>query len=186
MNKTSKRFLAVSIAASLAVVASMAGVSAQTAGPNGCCADRWDPAKAERNRWQQGEMGRGHRQRMQRHWAFMHEDVPSEYLAAINPVIATSANLKEGSALYHKRCAGCHGLDGMGDGEVGKSLSPSPALVAYLVQRPTAVDGYLLWSIAEGGARFGTDMPSFKEKMDPGHLWRIILFMRSGLPDLGG
>lgn len=181
-----KRLLAAGVTAGLAAVIGAGAVSAQTPEPNGCCADRWDPARSERELWQKGQMGPGHQQRMQRHWTFMHEDVPPEYLTARNPVIPTSANLKEGAALYHKHCAGCHGLDGMGDGEVGKSLSPSPALVAYLVQRPTAVDGYLLWSIAEGGDRFGTDMPSFKEKMDPGHLWRIILYMRSGLPDLGG
>ena len=49
----------------------------------------------------------------------------------------------------------------MGNGDAGKALSPSPALLAYMIRRPIAVDEYLLWSISEGGKQFGTDMPAF-------------------------
>ncbi|MGH1359994.1 MAG: c-type cytochrome [Burkholderiaceae bacterium] len=182
MNKTDWRFLAFGAAVVLASSFGVAEVQAQSLDPAACCDDRWDPVRSERGRWTKGSMGPEQSQRMHRHWTFMHQGTPPEYQTALNPVIATSANLKAGAVLYQENCAQCHGVDGMGDGEVGKALSPSPALVAYLVQRPSAVDGYLLWSIAEGGVPFETAMPAFKESMTPGELWRIILYMRAGLP----
>lgn len=71
----------------------------------------------------------------------------------------------------------------MGDGEAGKSLTPSPALLAYLIQRPFAADEYLLWSISEGGKPFGTGMPAFKDTLKRDQIWKIIAFMRGGFPD---
>lgn len=112
----------------------------------------------------------------------MHQGIPTKYQNASNPVLATSANLKAGAVLYQKNCAQCHGQDGMGDGEVGKTLSPSPALVAYMVQRPMAIDGYLLWSVSEGGVQFDTAMPAFRDSLEREEIWRIIVYMRSGLP----
>jgi hypothetical protein len=41
----------------------------------------------------------------------------------------------------------CHGETRLGNGELAKDLTPSPALLAYLVQQPIAVDQYLLWTI---------------------------------------
>ena len=79
-------------------------------------------------------------------------------------------------------CASCHGPGGMGGGEAGRSLNPSPALLAYLIQRPLFVDEYLLWTIAEGGRSFGTAMPAFKDILATDDIWRIVLFMRAGFP----
>ena len=70
----------------------------------------------------------------------------------------------------------------MGDREAANSLSPSPALLAYMVQMPLTVDEYLLWSISEGGERFNTDMPAFGGKLSEKEIWRIITFMRAGFP----
>jgi mono/diheme cytochrome c family protein len=92
--------------------------------------------------------------------------------------------VKEGSMLYQKHCAVCHGAEGMGDGEAGKSLNPSPALLAYLVQRPQSVDEYLVWTISDGGKAFGTAMPAFKGTLAEEEIWKIITFMRAGFPPL--
>lgn len=66
---------------------------------------------------------------------------------------------RAGAKLYTQNCAACHGSNGLGNGDMGKALSPSPALLAYMIRRPIAVDEYLLWTISEGGKQFGTDMP---------------------------
>ena len=68
--------------------------SAQPAQP--CCADRWDPARTERGRWGPGRMGEGQRQRMARHWAFMHEGVPAEYRGQTNPFESSEDAVGEG------------------------------------------------------------------------------------------
>jgi mono/diheme cytochrome c family protein len=72
----------------------------------------------------------------------------------------------------------------MGDGEAGKSLTPSPALLAWMIQRPVAVDEYLLWTISEGGTEFKTGMPAFKDTLSREEIWKIVAYMRAGFPDV--
>ena len=62
------------------------------------------------------------------------------------------------------------------------SGSPSPALKTYISRRPWAADEYLLWSVAEGGAAFGSSMPAFREQLTRQQIWQIIAYMRAGFP----
>ena len=73
---------------------------------------------------------------------------------------------------------------GLGDGEGAGDLTPSPALLAYLVQQPIAIDQYLLWSISEGGKDFGTAMPAWKDTLSEDQIWKIIAYLRAGFPDV--
>ena len=157
-------------------------VSAQSQSGPPCCVDRWDPDWTERDMWEPGRMDPGHRQRMARHWAFMHGAIPSEYRGQFNPLASTPGVVEEGGKLYQKHCSLCHGANGMGNREAAHNLSPSPALLAYMVQMPMSVDEYLLWSISEGGERFNTAMPAFKGRLSEKDIWRIISFMRAGFP----
>ena len=52
-----------------------------------------------------------------------------------------------------------------------------------MIQRPMAVDGYMLWSISDGGAAFGTAMPAFKTVLTKDEIWKILNYMRAGFPD---
>ncbi len=122
--------------------------SAQSQPP--CCNDRWNPEWTQREMWGPGMMNRGQRQRMTRHWTFMHSSIPQEYLNVRNPFVLKPDVVREGGELYRQKCSTCHGAQGMGDGEIANSLNPSPALLAYMIQMPMAVDEYLLWSISEG------------------------------------
>ena len=116
----------------------------------------------------------------------MHSGVPPEYRGQRNPLVMTPDVVREGGALYATQCDDCHGAQGMGDGEAAKSLNPSPALLAYMIQAPMSVDEYLLWSISEGGQQFETDMPAFKGTLSTEEIWKIIAFMRSGFPPVAG
>jgi mono/diheme cytochrome c family protein len=51
-----------------------------------------------------------------------------------------------------------------------------------MIQRPISVDEYLLWSIAEGGKQFDTEMPAFKNILSHEEIWKIIAYMRAGFP----
>ncbi len=157
-------------------------VSAQSQSGPPCCVDRWDPEWTERDMWGPGRMGPGHRQRMARHWTFMHGAIPSDYRGKTNPLSPTPGVVEEGGKLYQKHCSRCQGADGMGDREAANNLSPSPALLAYMVQMPMSVDEYLLWSISEGGEQFNTAMPAFRGRLSEKDIWRIITFMRAGFP----
>ena len=132
--------------------------------------------------WGPGMMGPGQRQRMARHWTFMHSGIPLEYRGQRSPFQLAPDVVQSGGMFYQRECAECHGVQGMGDGESAKALNPSPALLAYMIQTPMSVDEYLMWSIAEGGKAFGTDMPAFKDKLESDDIWKIIAFMRAGFP----
>lgn len=147
-----------------------------------CCWDRWNPDWMQRDMWGPRQMGPGMRQRMARHWTFMQQGVPAEYRGVQNPLSPDGSTISEGRSLYQENCASCHGATGMGDGEVANSLNPSPALLAYMIQMPMAVDEYMLWSVSEGGAAFGTDMPAFKDVLTKDEIWKIITYMRAGFP----
>lgn len=147
-----------------------------------CCWDRWNPNWMQRDMWGPGQMGPGMQHRMARHWTFMHQGIPAAYRGARNPLPLDAKILGEGRALYQKNCASCHGAKGMGDGEAANSLNPSPALLAYMIQMPMAVDEYMLWTISDGGVAFGTAMPAFKDVLAKDEIWKIVTYMRAGFP----
>lgn len=151
-------------------------------GPN----DYWMPGWMRRHHWGRGHGDSTMRARMQRHWTFMHEGLPREYEMARSTVRSTMSTIAEGGQLYGENCASCHGRSGLGDGDAGKSLTPSPALLAFMIQRPISVDSYLLWSISEGGKEFSTDMPAFKDKLSHEEIWKIVAYMRAGFPSENG
>ncbi|MFY0610856.1 MAG: c-type cytochrome [Hyphomicrobiaceae bacterium] len=155
---------------------------AQMRGPNWRQHDFWQPGGVHRRHW--GRRGRDAEMqaRMRRHWTFMHEGVPHQYETARSTISKTDKVVAAGGKLYAEHCASCHGKTGLGDGAAGKSLTPSPALLAFMIQRPISVDPYLLWSISEGGKEFGTAMPAFKGVLQREEIWKIVAYMRAGFP----
>lgn len=177
-------FVSVLAAAGMAAVIGSSLVLAQGGGRDGWggCCDFWQPGWMHRHMWD-GQGGDAEmRARMARHRAYMHEGAPEPYRGAVSTVKATPETLEAGGRLYTTHCISCHGKSGMGDGAAAKGLSPSPALLAYMIERPVAVDEYLLWTISEGGKTFGTDMPTFKHTLKTEEIWRIIVYMRAGFP----
>jgi mono/diheme cytochrome c family protein len=157
--------------------------SAQTTSPPSKepSVDYWQPLWMQREG--PGTMPPGMRARLLRHYTFMHYGIQNEYQGAKSTVGNAKEVLEEGAKIYSQRCAGCHGKQGLGDGDAPRSLLPSPALLAFMIHRPIAVDKYLLWSIAEGGKQFDTEMPAFKDTLKREDLWKIIAYMRAGFPD---
>jgi mono/diheme cytochrome c family protein len=145
--------------------------------------DYWQPLWMQRELWGPGTLPPGTRARLLRHYTFMHYGVQKEYQGAQSTVGNAKEAIEEGAKIYSQRCTGCHGKQGLGDGDAPRSLLPSPALLAFMIQRPIAVDEYLLWSIAEGGKQFDTEMPAFKDTLKREDIWKIIAYMRAGFPD---
>jgi mono/diheme cytochrome c family protein len=136
--------------------------------------------------WQSEPTTPGLLPRAERHSEFMQAGVPLEYRGRRNPYPAAMQVIDNGGRLFRAHCATCHGVLGLGDGEAGRDLRPSPAFLTYLIERPRAVDEYLLWTISEGGAEFGTAMPAFKETLSELEIWQIVVYMRSGFPPVDG
>lgn len=123
-------------------------------------------------------------QRMLRFSTFVNKGIPEKYLRAENTVGYTVPAIAAGGPLYISHCSKCHGDTGLGNGDLAYALTPSPALLAYMVQQPIAVDQYLLWSISEGGKQFGTAMPAWKNQLTEKQIWDIVAYLRAGFPDL--
>ncbi len=168
--------------AALALGSSGAGAQMQ-APPFGW--DMWDPGWTRRDVWQTDRMDQGLRWRLTRHQAFLRDGVPEAYHGAQNPFTKTPDTVRRGGVIYAERCAACHDASGMGHGDAGLALYPSPALLADLIRMPQAVDEYLLWAISEGGAPFGTKMPVFKDALTQEQIWQVVTYMRAGFPAPG-
>lgn len=172
------RFLALAIVVSLLCNLNNAAAQSPNKTQQRHQGDMWDPNWMQRDMWSPNPKGFGMRHRMARHWAFIHQGIPPDYHGALNPLLYDTRTIGEGRVLYQQKCASCHGQAGAGNGEAANSLSPSPALLAYMIQSPLAVDGYMLWSISDGGVAFGSAMPAFKKSLTKDQIWKIVTYMR--------
>lgn len=118
-----------------------------------------------------------------RHDYYVRNNVPLTYRGRHNPFRATIGNVVEGARLYDLRCAICHGIMGVGDGEAGEKLEVPPADLGRSLGEPLYRDDFFYWSISEGGTQFGTDMPTFKNDLKPGEIWKIVTFMRAAFAE---
>ncbi len=148
--------------------------------------DYWQPDWMVKELWGPGRIPKGLMVRLLRHTTYMQYGVPPDYDGARTSVAASPETTAAGAKLYIQNCAGCHGRDGTGDGDAENALSPSPALLAYMIRRPIAVDEYLLWTVSDGGAQFQSQMPAFKDNIPREDIWRIIAYMRAGFPEVEG
>jgi len=123
----------------------------------------------------QGMMGGS----MVRHRHVMHNGIDSRYRDKVNPLKSTPETIKAGKASYSKLCGSCHGPTGAGDGPAGKSLNPPAANLAAVSQSQMWSDGFLYWTISEGGTQLKTAMPPFKASLKEKEIWQIILYLRS-------
>jgi len=116
---------------------------------------------------------------MARHRFAMRGGLGPEYANQTNPLPATPKVLEEGKAVYTRTCAVCHGAAGQGDGPAGKGLNPPAANIAFFVHRPFASDGYLDWTLSEGGKQFGSAMPAYKGTLEQEQIWAVIRYLRT-------
>ena len=144
--------------------------------------DYWQPEWMVRELWGPGRMPKSMMVRLLRHTTYVQFGVAADYAGARSTITVDKSTIAAGRQLYTDNCSRCHGIDGTGGGDGGKALSPSPALLAYMINRPVSVDEYLLWSISDGGQQFETEMPAFRSKLSRDEIWRIIAFMRAGFP----
>jgi mono/diheme cytochrome c family protein len=115
---------------------------------------------------------------MVRHHYVARHGLEAQYAAKRRPRPPTAEDVAVGGALFARHCVSCHGERGAGDGAAGAGLDPPPADVAFAARRPMATDGYLFWTIAEGGLPVGSAMPPFKDVLGEAEVWQIIAHIR--------
>lgn len=111
-------------------------------------------------------------------WAMM-QGIPTAYAGQRDPLSADPRAVSEGKSLFLTNCSSCHGNQGEGDGPAAAGMSPPPANLRWLMQRPIAGDSYLMWAISEGGRQLGTAMPAFKDALSESDRWKIVRFLRT-------
>jgi putative copper resistance protein D len=99
---------------------------------------------------------------------------PTTYLGSTVPYQAASIGI--GLRLYQDNCAICHGVNGRGDGPVGRQLRRQPAdLTAPHTAAHTVGD--LFWWISHGIR--GSAMPGFEDRVSETERWDLINFLRT-------
>lgn len=130
-----------------------------------------------------GMMGQGMMGSMPRHHFAMMSGVPASYRGLSNPLPRTRETVEQGAKVYEASCASCHGETGAGDGEAGRNLSPAPGNLAWLSRMPMVQwDPFMYWTVAEGGAQFGTAMPAFKDTLSKDDIWAVVAYIQARLP----
>jgi mono/diheme cytochrome c family protein len=118
-----------------------------------------------------------------RNQAVMMEGVPEPYAALRNPLPRTKATIERGASVYARYCASCHGTTGLGDGPAGRTMSHPPANLAWLSRMPIKLwDGFMYWTLAEGGGILHSDMPRFNDTLSEDDLWAVIGYIQARLP----
>ena len=93
-----------------------------------------------------------------------------------NPQAATAESLARGKAVYETHCLPCHGVEGRGDGPVGKKYTPTPMnLTLDYVQQQS--DGQLYYTITHGGIV----MPFYRDAIAPNDRWNVVNYLKQAL-----
>jgi high-affinity iron transporter len=79
-----------------------------------------------------------------------------------------------GHAMFTSSCASCHGMTGMGDGPLAKSLSTAPPAIGSKAKTPTLTPA-LAFNVISVGVR-GTAMAAF-EGIPPQQRWNIVNYI---------
>jgi mono/diheme cytochrome c family protein len=118
-----------------------------------------------------------------RNHAAMAGSIPAAYANLRNPLPQTAATVERGAKVYAATCASCHGQTGYGDGPAASGLNPRPANLAWLSRMPMSRwDPFMFWTVSDGGAPFGTAMPSFKDSLSEADRWAVIAYIQAHLP----
>jgi mono/diheme cytochrome c family protein len=111
---------------------------------------------------------------------YQRQGLPAEYRGKTNPYQPTVPLVIKGADRYNARCSACHGLMGFGDGDASGAMRKRPADLAWSLSDPRIKDDYLFWTISEGGAQFGTNMPAYKKPdLAEWQIWEVITYMRA-------
>lgn len=99
---------------------------------------------------------------------------PPDAAAVSNPVPNDAANVEAGKQVYGKRCEGCHGTSGNGDGPDAADLAVHPAKFSEKSAADES-DGALFWKIQTGRK----PMPKYSAKLTPEQTWQVIHYVRT-------
>ena len=90
-----------------------------------------------------------------------------------NPAEPTIRSIEHGRHIFNIYCVLCHGMEGKGDGTVGKKFIPPTDLTSEYVQKKT--DGEIFYTISYGGLAV---MLSYGSVIPPEERWDLINYIK--------
>jgi mono/diheme cytochrome c family protein len=106
--------------------------------------------------------------------------IPLEAGKKTNPLPDTDEVVSQGREVFLGSCAQCHGADGRGDSDLGRSMAP-PAMDLTSSHVQHWSDAELFW-IVQNGVRL-TGMPAWRSSISENDTWKLARFIHS-LPRL--
>ena len=87
---------------------------------------------------------------------------------------------KNGEALYVTNCASCHGKKGMGNGVIGKALTPPPADFTDLKRMGEKSDWELYNAVGQGGISVGLSpmMPGWNGPLKDQEIQDVLIYTK--------
>jgi mono/diheme cytochrome c family protein len=89
---------------------------------------------------------------------------------------AADGDSSKGRALYEKLCVACHGMEGKGDGPMGKALVPPATDFTSAASKKKPVTE-LQRTIEQGKA--GTAMPAWKGQLSSSDITDVVAYLGS-------
>lgn len=97
--------------------------------------------------------------------------------AEVPPLPALEMDAPQGTRLFNRRCARCHGLSGTGRGPDHLSHLPRPRNLTNALYFADLDDKRIARTILDGIA--GTAMPAFRDALDARELWALVVSVRN-------
>ncbi len=114
--------------------------------------------------------------------------IDAQYRTLSNPLLAEPRIVESGRKLYMSRCSECHGVSGNGRGKQSEYIDPFPTDLTTDYTLPVSQDAYIYWTLAQGGARFNTQMPRFKDSvgmqkltypLQESEIWQLAHYLKT-------
>ncbi len=99
---------------------------------------------------------------------------PADAIGVANPTSPDAGTISAGQVVYEKRCTGCHGTKGNGDGPDAVDLGIHPAKFSDM-RAGAETDGALFWKIQTGRK----PMPKYGSKLTADQIWQVIRYLRT-------
>ncbi len=105
---------------------------------------------------------------MEAHW-----ESPKAAQMQVNPITANRQSIAQGSSIYQKNCASCHGANAMGDGPSATYLKPKPTNLRAMSGGHS--DGDFAWKITNGRGA----MPAWENILSETDVWHTVNYIQS-------
>jgi mono/diheme cytochrome c family protein len=94
-----------------------------------------------------------------------------------NPLPATAESVANGTALFAKQCASCHGAGGKGDGTMAAKLKTKPLDLTDAEWKHGPTDGEIFTLIRDGATSAG--MKAYRGALTDRQMWDLVNHIRS-------